>query len=82
MDDAEDVGLVVVHLRVMDLGQAVLDGQGMEVEGVLQEGGLLHRGVLEVDPVQGVVGQQRRVELLRLLDLPVGVAEVGQHAVA
>ena len=54
VQDGEDVRLVVVHLGVVDLGQAVLDGEGMEVERVLEDGRFLDRGVLEVDPVEGV----------------------------
>ena len=51
--------VVVVHLGVVDLGQAVLDGEGMEVERVLEDRRFLDRRVLEVDPVQRAFRDRR-----------------------
>ena len=79
MEDREDVRLVVVHLRVVDLGQAVLDGQGMEMERVLEDRRFLHRRVLEVDPVDRVRDLELLGVELQVLDLAVQAPEVGQH---
>ena len=81
VDDREQVRFVVVDLRLVDLEQAVLDGERMEGERVAQQ---LRLGVgrrVEVDPVQRVrpglreVLRAKVVELLRPAALPAEVRE-------
>jgi hypothetical protein len=52
VDDEEEVVRVVVHLREVDVGEAVLDRQRVEVEGLGQDPRFRLARVLEVDPAR------------------------------